>query len=290
MKRSFEGEYPKMIPRRTDSINYILFGVVLGHSILHGGPGFYGFQEWVYEAISGNNSSEALTPYLSKDLIPLHAGSAKLLKFIEELDASSAEKDVDDTVGRYLDIINCSCWDPTKPITISNRAILQTELIYEELVRKRISQIQSIREGFRLIGFLPYIEKNKGLCKDLFIYNHVLNSTIFIYNLENNDHNRDDYEKKQAFNFFESIVNESSSCDLKKILRFTTGFDTIPPWGLRKPMSVKYLEDDEKKIYPEAMSCFNIIYLPTVYSNYECFKSNFLKALEIEGTGFSASF
>ena len=47
--------------------------------MLHGGPGFYRFQPWVYDCIVGNNEQDHLIKYLSKEDIPLHAGSSDLV-------------------------------------------------------------------------------------------------------------------------------------------------------------------------------------------------------------------
>jgi len=67
-----------------------------------------------------------------------------------------------------------------------------------------------------------------------------------------------------------------------------TGFHNIPPWGLSKPIVVRYyLNDDENNIYPKPLACFSILYLPTVHSNGKSFESHFAKALEVESIGFS---
>ena len=72
-KRSFEGKYPYLLPRKTDSINYLIFGHC--HSILQGGPGCYFRQSWVYDMISGMDDSDHLITVISKDQIPLNAGT-----------------------------------------------------------------------------------------------------------------------------------------------------------------------------------------------------------------------
>ena len=57
---------------------------------------------------------------------------------------------------------------------------------------------------------------------------------------------------------------------------------------MQKKITPKFLTDDDNKIYPEAMACFHIMYLPTVHSTQEMFTKYFECALGYEGCGFSA--
>ena len=289
LKRSLEGNYPLLVPRRADSVNFLILGLVIGHSLLHGGPGFYVFQGWVYESISGRTDPEHLMILINKDLIPKHAGSANLLKLIDALDSTKSQEDLDNTTDEHMEIINCSRWDPTKRITLENKGVLLAELLFDELIRKRQSQIQSIREGMQAVGLLPYINSNAEICKQVFVAQATINRQSFSELIVNDDVRRDEFENKQAYEYFQSFLDSASTDTLSAILKFTTGFQSIPPWGLRKHIVIRYLEDDEKKIYPEAMACFNILQLPTVHSKKKTFEEHILKALSIEGIGFSAS-
>ena len=134
--RIMEGDPTSCVPRRGDSINYLLFGTFLGHAVLHGGPGFYCFHPWVYEMICGNEDSDQLMTLISIEDIPLHAGSKDAIDLISNIDSKATQDDLDNLVDRYMPIINCSQWDPTTPITLLNKSILAAELIYDELVRK----------------------------------------------------------------------------------------------------------------------------------------------------------
>ena len=53
---------------------------------------------------------------------------------------------------------------------------------------------------------------------------------------------------------------------------------------------LKYLEDDDEKMLPESMACFNILYLPTVHLNQISFNKYFNQALEFEASGFSGPY
>ena len=287
-KRSFEGDYPNLVPRRGDSINFLIFGIVLGHSILHGGPGFYALQPWVFEVIAGFDKPEHLMTLVTKDDIPLHAGSSNLLEFIKQLDYVKTKEELDIVVDKYMQIINCSRWDQTATITLGNKSLLLWELVYEELVLKRRSQIKSIQEGLEISGLLRYIKDYPDLCRPIFVSSCMQIKPEELLNVIKNDEH-EDYEKQQAFKYLEIMIKGSSSSVLSRLLKFATGYSNIPPWGLGRQIVIKYHADDEDKIYPEAMVCFSILYLPTVHSNEASFICHFEKALDVEGVGFSAS-
>ena len=98
--------------------------------------------------------------------------------------------------------------------------------------------------------------------------------------------NKETFEKKQSQFFFFSMWNANST-KLSNILQFVTGFTRIPLWKMEKGIILKYLEDDNEKMLPESMVCFNVSYLPTVHSNQISFNKYFNQALEFEAFGFS---
>ena len=56
-----------------------------GESITPGSitPGYYIFQDWVYEVINGKDD---LLPFFAKSSIPLPAGSSEAIEFLNKLD------------------------------------------------------------------------------------------------------------------------------------------------------------------------------------------------------------
>ena len=54
-------------------------------------------------------------------------------------------------------IINGSSWDITKTITVENRALLLSELLIDELLRKRVSQLNAICDGLQVLGVLEFV-------------------------------------------------------------------------------------------------------------------------------------
>lgn len=280
--RSLEGEVPLMVPRRSDSITYLILGMAIGHSVLHGGPGFHCFQPWVYDLIVGMDFDQIINQINIED-IPRHAGSTGLLDFVNALDNATSQKELDEIVDKYILILNFSRWDQSVAVTTANRHSLISELLMDELIRKRQSQIKSIQEGLDLTGFLAFIKANVSRCRQIFVYskNNGLTPMEFLQLVKTD--NNDDYEKKQAFDFFSKIITDSSEKYISAVLKFITGHSLVPPWGI----TVKYLDDDDAHIYPKTMSCFNILYLPTVHTTQQKFGEHFEKAIAIEGVGFS---
>ena len=84
--RSFKDSYPKRLPRRGDSINFLIFGIVLDQSFQHGGPGVYGLQHWVYELVRGlDKTEEQIMTLITKHDIPKHVVVGDLIELINKL-------------------------------------------------------------------------------------------------------------------------------------------------------------------------------------------------------------
>ena len=76
-------ESNSLVPRTGESTTFELFGILIGQSLLHSDPGYYIFQDWVYEVINGKDD---LLPFLAKSSIPLPAGSSEAIEFLNKLD------------------------------------------------------------------------------------------------------------------------------------------------------------------------------------------------------------
>ena len=79
-KRSFKG------PRRSDSINFLVFGVAFGHSLRRGGPGVFDLQPWLFELIRGlDQTNEQVMTLIIKHDIPKHTGAIDLVELSDKL-------------------------------------------------------------------------------------------------------------------------------------------------------------------------------------------------------------
>ena len=122
--RLFEGENFKLIPRRGDSINYTIFGMVVSHSIPNGGPGCYFLKPWFYEAIAGEDDREKLLEQMTVEDIPLNSSSSNHVDFLKNIDLIKTQEEIDKIVDENIQILNSSTWDPTVKITIENKNFL----------------------------------------------------------------------------------------------------------------------------------------------------------------------
>ena len=108
---------------------------------------------------------------------------------------------------------------------------------------------RKICEGLELSGLLSYIRKYPIFCRKIFVMENEVT-----------------FEKKQS-QFFFQYMKEADLTKLSNILQFVTSFTRIPPWKMERGIILKYLENDDEKMLPESMTCFNILCLPTVHSN-----------------------
>ena len=202
--RLFEEENFKLIPRRGDSIKYTIFGMVVSHSIRNGGPGCYFLQPWFYEAIAGEDDQEKLLEQMTVEDIPLNSSSSNLVDFFENMDLIKVQEEIDEIVDENIQILNSSTWDPTVQITIENKDLLISKLIFDELFLKRRSQLKSICEELELSDLLSYIRKYPIFCRRIFVADLdplTAQNILDILVMENEE----TFEKKQSQFFFSSV-------------------------------------------------------------------------------------
>ena len=71
--RMMVGKSNSRVPRRGESVAFVLFGILIGHSLLHGGPGYYMFQDWMYEVINDKDDQDLrrVVHHCMQDLVVL---------------------------------------------------------------------------------------------------------------------------------------------------------------------------------------------------------------------------
>ena len=290
--RLLEGKEENLVPRRSggNDTNFVVLGMLMGHSLLNGGPCIAVLAPWVYDMISGKVKFDDIATKITKEMIPLNAASSSTLQIIELLDKCTDNASINAILDTplYLQIINSSQWDPTEVINMESKDRVITEIIYDELVLKRKDQISAIREGLAHVGFLKHIEEFPELCRPVFTGGTTpVSCAGFLALLD--PVKTEDRIQEQVKSWFFDYVEHSTEETLSKLLRFSTAFQSIPPWGLSRKIAVKFLDDDDEKVFPEAMVCFHIIYLPTVHSSKVVFNMHLSQALECESLGFSSN-
>eukprot|EP00794_Sanderia_malayensis_P012499 gene12499-13785_t len=171
--RLLEGMENNLVPKRSGGnvTNFVILGMLIGHSLLHRGPCLPVMAPWVYDMISGKMAFDDVATKITKAMIPLNAASSTALEVIDLLDkcTDNASIDVILDTPNYMQIINSSQWDPTEVVNMESKGRVITEIIYDELVLKRKEQITAIREGLTHVGFLKHIEAFPELCRPVFV-------------------------------------------------------------------------------------------------------------------------
>ena len=290
--RLLEGMENNLVPKRSGGnvTNFVVLGMLIRHSLLNRGPCLPVMAPWVYDMISGKMPFDDVATKITKVMIPLNAASNTAIEVIDLLDKCTDNTSIGVILDtpKYLQIINSSQWDPTEVVNMESKGRVITEIVYDELVLKRKEQITAIREGLAHVGFLKHIEAFPELCRPVFVGGSVpVTSTSFVNLLGPIE--TDDRTQEQVKSWFLDFIEEATEEILSQLLCFSTAFKSIPPWGLSKKISVKFLEDDDEKLFPEAMVYFHIIYLPTVHTSKVAFCKYLSQALEYESLGFSGS-
>lgn len=68
----------------------------------------------------------------------------------------------------YEQIVSFSQWPIDKKYSMENLEALKEIIIWEELIHKREKQLNAIKEGVQLIGFLPFIKCYTSLLSECF--------------------------------------------------------------------------------------------------------------------------
>ena len=70
----------------------------------------------------------------------------------------------------FEQILNLSQWDIHNAVTMENKNLLISRLVFEELVAKREMQVKSLREGLKILQSYDEIKENSKLFKIYFVY------------------------------------------------------------------------------------------------------------------------
>ena len=300
--RLFEGDPSKLIPRRgigSKGIQFEIAGALIAHSVLQGGPGFPYLAEWFADQLlEGDNSNTVCL--ISKDDIPKNAMTEKLLDFVEKLDSAVNQQTIDEILENdpqkeaFWEVINASEWSSTEVITMHNKALLIQELITNELIQKRMYQVDSFRKGLAVLDFFPILKQHKDQAKSLICHQEQPITAdqfkSFLLTKGNQTH-----AEKQAYTWFLEYVLESEGVKdyhfpegkLSTILKFATGLWKVPPTSESLQISVEYLDDDDTEIYPKATACAAILRLPTVHSSKNRFFAKMDQGLSFGHAGFA---
>ena len=282
-----------MIPKKT-SVSLLAFkvlGTFIGHSILQGGPGIQCFPGWVFAFISTGEFQASAEMIYSEKQIPLNAATASLHTLIDEIRNANTQEQLDNLLDESTptgqinaQIVNNSSWDITRYIRVQDRDELIFELIVDELLRKRLAQLTSIRQGLEISGILRYIILHPQIMLKLFLPEPKIKKEAIHASLDS-ARLQPGSKQYQVFQWFLQFVDTASEETLHKFLQFATSLTSVAPNGIYPKIDVSF-HATEEKIYPEAAVCFRQLFLPICHGTYEDFANCIEQALLLGSEGF----
>ena len=86
--RLLEGKEENLVPKRSGGnvTNFVILGMLVGHSLLNGGPCLAVMAPWVYDMTGGKMTFDDIATKITKDIIPINAASSSTIQMIELLD------------------------------------------------------------------------------------------------------------------------------------------------------------------------------------------------------------
>ena len=93
-----------------------------------------------------------------------------------------------------------------------------------------------------------------NICREAFVSkNLVMTYGQFTSLVKNDGKDETDFEKIQSRKFFDNFLVNASTETIQKRFRFVTGFEYLPPWGILRSISVRYLPDENERSFPELL-------------------------------------
>ena len=117
-------------------------------------------------------SEEEIVGLISKEkyteLIPLNAGTANVISFLNTLSRTKSETDIDDlfecTEGQAFEqVVNATQWPMDAKVTMNDIEALKAMIIWDELICKQEKQLNAIRDGLAYVELLPLLRSYSEL-------------------------------------------------------------------------------------------------------------------------------
>ena len=204
-----------LIPKRgirSKSIQFDLVGGMIAHSVLQGGPAFPFLAEWVVDYLLDEDPSNLI---ISKEYISRSEVTSTFLKLIEELDKAQMPEALNYVLevhvkhNSFWEVINASEWSSTEVITIENKGCLVHELIFNELVRRRKDQLDSLSRGLQILGFFSLLKRHRKVADHVLCYNALeINAEQFVSFVKSNPSS---HAERQAYQWFLDYINNNNN-------------------------------------------------------------------------------
>ncbi|PFX15498.1 hypothetical protein AWC38_SpisGene20279 [Stylophora pistillata] len=180
---------------------------------------------------------------------------------------------IDDQRPFYLEVDRSAIWK--RALTFYKQAMGETY---------KLKQRQSIGfDGEEGIDGGGAMRDHPELFKQAFVHTDLKVTATQIKELLRG-YRPEEYPECQAHDWFMDFI-DSNYKQLGGLMQFWIGQPHIPPMGLDQPLQVKYLQDDDNKVLPEAQSCFHILYIPVVHTTKDSFFKIMHQAIDLGAIG-----
>nr|XP_005168586.1 uncharacterized protein LOC541543 isoform X1 [Danio rerio] len=288
--RLFEGEdgkgkMPKYSINDLDNGLFRVAGEIFAVSLAQGGPAPRFLQEWCYNyLLSGNLENITVDNVNDMEYSPL-------IKLIEETS----------DLSKYSDqIMSCGY---TGPINEQNKENIKRAIAMHAAAR-RTHVLQQLREGLQLYHLVDIMEKNKKVCRSLFVFeggNDQVDSQYIVSHLDpkmSESGTLKHSKEMQILNNFQDVLMELEDGDpedeealcVSKVMQWLTGQAHVHLLlSERQAFKITVLFDhtcmermpDHRICYPVVSACTQTITFPTAHStSLNEFKENMKIAVQ----------
>ena len=108
---------------------------------------------------------------VNESFVLKNAGTSTFHEMIGSLELVESQEALDCLLDKreYMERINSSQRDITEPLTIERKEKLIKELVFDELVWKRLEQLKAVRDGLEDLGLLEWLKKFPSLTERIIV-------------------------------------------------------------------------------------------------------------------------
>ena len=141
-----------------------------------------------------------------------------------QIDAANTNEDINNIVDepKYLSLVNCSGWNPTKCINNNSKHEFLYLLIKEEVILKRITSMDALINGLERLGVVTLLRTHPQVFKELFTYNaRPLTASGFVSLMTPCSLSDMPMDHIQAYKWFLEYLKARETCKLCMHIRYT---------------------------------------------------------------------
>ncbi|KAG9277967.1 hypothetical protein AMEX_G5744 [Astyanax mexicanus] len=245
---------------------------MIGHSILHGGPGLSSLSPSVFSSLIGQDEEHVCLQ---------DCPDTDLREIIQELDGD------DDLSQSQTSKMNdlCLSWD-LPFVNIENRRWLAEKVLVHAVLGRRREQLRQLRRGLKDSGLMPLLKERPDALNIIFpqaskIFvtpEMILDRIVWPSDSDTeSDDGLDISTKCSVTAYLREYIESGTSDELLELLKFWVGWAVLP----------QHLYVKVKKVsMPTAVTCFEILKIPGHYLSYREFKMDLAAAVSTTDSGF----